>query len=460
MQATTIHRSRGARGGLGALAAAALLLSGAAQAAIPGLSGSSFTLTAREGFVLTPDGGTLYSWGYADGSGPMQYPGPTIIVTQGTAVTVTLTNSLPAAAGNVSIVFPGQDVTATGGAPGLLTREAAPGGSVTYSFTPNRPGTFAYHSGTRPDLQVEMGLTGALIVRPAGPPSCPPGTGATPAYGNPGACYDREALFLLTEMDQDIHKAVAAQIDGPGPIQVATEPYEPEYWFLNGRAAPDTMSAPGTATLPNQPYDCLPRIHPGERLLMRLVGGGRQLHSFHHHGNHARILARDANLLATAGGALIGPNLFTISPTPGGTVDAIFEWTGKGLGWDAYGHVSGDGSSCTPDANGLHNVASDPNYREWCGDHLRPIPVTLPELQNLAFGGFWSGSPFLGVLGSLPPGQGGLNPSAGFTYMWHSHVEREIINNDVFPGGMMTMLIVEPRCTISNTSGCIDGELP
>jgi hypothetical protein len=27
--------------------------------------------------------------------------------------------------------------------------------------------------------------------------------------------------------------------------------------------------------------------------------------------------------------------------------------------------------------------------------------------------------------------------------MWHSHTEKEITNFDVFPGGMMTMLIVE-----------------
>ena len=36
-----------------------------------------------------------------------------------------------------------------------------------------------------------------------------------------------------------------------------------------------------------------------------------------------------------------------------------------------------------------------------------------------------------------------MNPGAGFAYMWHSHTERELVNNDVFPGGMMTMLIVE-----------------
>ena len=28
--------------------------------------------------------------------------------------------------------------------------------------------------------------------------------------------------------------------------------------------------------------------------------------------------------------------------------------------------------------------------------------------------------------------------------MWHSHTEKEMVNNDIFPGGMMTMLVVAP----------------
>ena len=54
----------------------------------------------------------------------MQVPGPTLIVTEGETVTVTLTNNLPAAAGNTSILFPGFNVTTTGGVAGLLTQEA------------------------------------------------------------------------------------------------------------------------------------------------------------------------------------------------------------------------------------------------------------------------------------------------------------------------------------------------
>ncbi len=32
-------------------------------------------------------------------------------------------------------------------------------------------------------------------------------------------------------------------------------------------------------------------------------------------------------------------------------------------------------------------------------------------------------------------------------YMWHSHNEKEIVNNNVFPGGMMTMMMVMPPST-------------
>jgi hypothetical protein len=179
------------------------------------------------------------------------------------------------------------------------------------------------------------------------------------------------------------------------------------------------------------------------------------LHPFHHHGNHARVIARDGRMLVAEADAdkLAGPLVFTIPSIPGGTTDAIFEWTGKELGWDMYGHEAGvvpgqciddfDNTTGAAGADGYDDAGS--NKWEWCADHRKPIPVELPALSSLAFGGFYSGSPYLGALGSLPPGEGGLNPNAGFAYMWHSHTEREIVNNDVFPGGMLTMLIIEAR---------------
>ena len=425
------------------------------HAAVQGETGSSFILSASAGYVSMADGASIYSWGYAGGTGQMQLPGPTLIVNQGTAVTVTLNNNLPVAAGNTSIVFPGQQVTATGGVAGLLTHEAQPGGTVTYTFTASRPGTFLYHSGTRTDLQVEMGLYGALIVLPTSSAGCPakgPYSLAASAYNDiPGAtagsvvnptCYDREYLFLLSEMQIEIHQAVDAQVSGPGPIEVAMEPYTPEYWMINGRGAPDTMELPNMGVMPHQPYNSMPRMHPGEKVLLRIIGAGRQMHSFHTHGNHVRVLARDGQVLVspTDPTKLEAKLEFSVPTLPGQTVDGTFEWTGKDLGWDIYGHTAADGIACV-DVSG---DGFDDTTKEWCADHRKPIPVLLPNPNVLGNGGFYSGSPFLGDLVQLPPGQGGLNPNAGFTYMWHSHVERELTNGNIFPGGLMTMLVVEP----------------
>src|SRR3989440_11073686 len=118
----------------------------------------------------------------------MQVPRPKLVVAEGQTVTVTLTTNRPASAGNTSILFPGFNVSASGGVQGLLTTEAAPGGTVTYTFTASSPGTRAYYSGTQGDLQVEMGLYGAIIVLPASVPAvCTNGLPTTNPGGNAAA---------------------------------------------------------------------------------------------------------------------------------------------------------------------------------------------------------------------------------------------------------------------------------
>ena len=44
--------------------------------------------------------------------------------------------------------------------------------------------------------------------------------------------------------------------------------------------------------------------------------------------------------------------------------------------------------------------------------------------------------------GFRPSGVIGL-ANGGYGYMWHSHTEKEMVNYDIFPGGMMTMMIIE-----------------
>lgn len=446
---------------LGGLVVAAFLLCGAtsALAKVDGVTGTTFNLMAMGGFISTGDAGSHYFWGYAEGMGMMtQYPGPTLVVNQGDLITVNLTNGLPPAANgapapNVSIVFPGQQVIASGGTAGLLTQEAPPDGMtvVTYTFTATNPGTYQYHSGTRPEVEVEMGLFGALIVRPAGfNPALPT------AYGGASSAYseDREYLFLLSEIDPRIHDVVRRLgIAGLQNTNLLSN-YFPYYWFINGRNAPDTMLPPMVAWLPTQPYNSMPMAHPGDRVLMRVIGGGRDPHPFHFHGNHAMVIARDGRMLETVpGSGDLGHSVFTIQSVSGETVDAIWQWTGEGLGWDVYGHCDNDnaplGNFPGPEdndanGNGILDPAPPTEPNEYAADHCKPFPVTLPEKGDSTFGGSYAGTPFLGRSAMLPPLQGGLNPDAGYVYMWHSHTEKELTNWDIFPGGLMTMMMVLP----------------
>src|SRR5438105_14368864 len=98
--------------------AVALLWAGAAQAAVPGITGTgtanTFNLVATQGYITQPDGAAIYSWGYgcAAGSSPsfvpystgafcpsMQISGRTLIVAEDVAFTVPLTTNLLAALG-------------------------------------------------------------------------------------------------------------------------------------------------------------------------------------------------------------------------------------------------------------------------------------------------------------------------------------------------------------------------
>jgi FtsP/CotA-like multicopper oxidase with cupredoxin domain len=443
---------------------------------------------------------------------------------------VTLINNLPPSAGNTSILFPGFNVTATGGVTGLMTQEAAPGGAsmVTYSFTASSPGTHAYYSGSQGDLQVEMGLYGAVIVLPtAVPAACTTGTSnggsgfagnngiaeahwlendfrlAPAAYDHAKTCYDREYLFQFSEMDLNIHNQALAQVTSAGSctpgaagcsLQVPTEPYHPGYFLINGRSMPDDMDPNYLPAYPHQPYNGNPHMHPGEQVLIRVIGQGRWQHPFHEHGNHVRILARDGNLILSQSdpNSLAGPLLFTTTTTPGVAFDGIFYWTGRGLNWDAYGHnlASTDGNAkllCTPDANGYNTSATAAtaiNYFEWCQDHNKPVeaapfgdvagggPTTLPSPDLFTNGPWYGGSPYLGPdatmratgcengtsagTGAVNCGATGVTPpsgtianspskEAGYAFMWHSHNEREITTNNAFPGGMLMMMLVDSR---------------
>jgi len=341
-----------------------------------------------------------------------------------------------------------------------FTADVAQGTTQDYYWSNFKPGTYLYHSGTRMDLQTEMGLVGALIVRPANFAQ------EKTAYGHPDTAFDLEFLFVLTEIDPAVHSMV--EYDMTSRIDMRDR--HATYWFINGRALPDTLFPDGVPWLPHQPYGSLVVMSPGDRVLTRYVGAGLESHPFHPHGNHMRLIAEQGRMLESApgNGPDLGRLIYTVKGVPGGTADGIFQWTGREMGWDIYGVGPGFDHGCSnpacPDlnANGYDDGSEtdalgqplpekqwtacvDAVTYEWCPDHGKPFPVELPNQKDVAFGGFWSGSPYLGALGSLPPGEGGLNPWGGYTYPWHSHTEKELVNNNIFPGGMFTVLAIVPR---------------
>jgi hypothetical protein len=417
------------------LGCTALIAIGApkAHAVVDGMTGNTVSLVAKTDYINTADGNTIFMYGFGLGNSTaaqLYYPGPTMIVNEGDTVTITLTNTLDEP---VSLVFPGQTgVTATAvkgkpSAQGLITLEAgAATGQVTYSFVATHPGTFMYHSGTNQNLQTEMGLVGALIVRPKNFNASAP-----TAYDDPSTKYDREYLFLETDIDPVIHTAVDQSTAVPKSSVVDISKRFANYWFFNGRNGPDTLQDAYVPWLPAQPYSTMPQIHPGETALMRVIGGGLDVHPFHHHGNHAFMIGRDGMLSQSASGkgADVAEANFTIQTAPGETYDATFTWTGAGLNWDYLGRKPTDPTCTAPGAS--------PD----CG---KPFPVKYPNPITLSAGPHYSGSPYLGQMGQLPPAEGGFNVNGGNYFMWHSHTEKELTNYNIYPGGMMTFMVIQP----------------
>jgi len=82
------------------------------------------------------------------------------------------------------------------------------------------------------------------------------------------SCYDREYLFQFSEIDPKIHQQAIDQLAAitacttaavagvPCPtLDVATEPYHPTYFMINGRSMPDDMDTNYAQEYPHQPYN-------------------------------------------------------------------------------------------------------------------------------------------------------------------------------------------------------------
>jgi len=260
--------------------------------------------------VLDSGGPTMVPmWGYAlcDGTGGVvdggscgapTSPGPTLEVTEGSDLTVYVENLLPASLVNVtnetSVLIPAlpkalAPVRFTGtGDPAkdgriysfdAVTTNTATG---TYVWTAPTPGTYLYHSGTHPQVQVQMGLYGAVIVRAAINPDCPEGPCA---YSD--VPYDEEVVAIFSEIDPMLHAAVASDAYGTAGGPTSTEYYQPRYFLINGESFPSPSLDPIFVASLNH------------TILIRAVNAGIEDHAPMLNGGQVELVAEDANRLPT-----------------------------------------------------------------------------------------------------------------------------------------------------------------
>lgn len=244
-----------------------------------GAGTASCELYAAAG-TTTVGGTVLPVWSFtsAADSTPVNPVGPVLVVRQGDAVTLTVHNGLPAAAGALALSLPAM----TGLAP---DQTGAPAGqSATYQFTAERAGTYLYEAGGTPNgsRQAQMGLVGALVVLDAA---------ATPtAYGT---AYDDEAVLVLSEIDPAFNA---------NPIGFDLRNFAPRFRLINGKSFPETDPI-GT--------------DQGRTVLLRYLNAGASAHWL-------SLLNADQTVLANDAHALPYPTSeVTATVNSGETVDAV-----------------------------------------------------------------------------------------------------------------------------------------
>jgi FtsP/CotA-like multicopper oxidase with cupredoxin domain len=217
--------------------------------------------------VAMPDGTVVPMWGFGLAGGAITVPGPVLEVPPGdTTLTIHLTNNLDVP---VSLVIPGQiadlDPTFFDDDQGRsrvrsLTAETAAGGTRSYTWTGLKPGTYLYHSGTHPALQVHMGLYGGVKID------------AADGEAYPGLAYQDEVILFYSEIDPDLHAP---------PTAARPTTFKPSYFLINGK--------------PFEAGDELPAGMAGQNVLVRFLNAGLRSYVPTFLDTYVQAVAEDGN---------------------------------------------------------------------------------------------------------------------------------------------------------------------
>jgi manganese oxidase len=224
-------------------------------------SAASYTFYIKAGtHTINGAGGTTINvWGYTDNpSAAPMVPGPVIEAQENELVTVYVYN---------------QDSRPHNFVVAGLTSDANPiaaGDNKTYTFTTTNAGVYLYSDTLNSNVNREMGLYGAVVVRAAG--------GAHVTWTG-GPSYDVERLWVVSDMDKPRWNDVASK---GGTVN--TSVYKPNYSMINGLGGFDAMRDPNS-----QVSGTL-----GQVVLVRIVNAGQFDQSLHFHGNHMQAVVLDS----------------------------------------------------------------------------------------------------------------------------------------------------------------------
>jgi FtsP/CotA-like multicopper oxidase with cupredoxin domain len=271
-----------------------------ATAAQPTGATRAVTLYVRDGWQTMPDGARIFVRGFSDSpESAAMAPGPKIVATEGDTVEITLVNDGESPDGAHALGLRGLP------APPDWFDATPPGESRTYSFMASRAGSYFYVGDPTGVESQQMGMYGAIVVKPAADPRT--------AYRD-GPTFDAEYTMVLSEMDAEGHEQTRLATLG----QAA--PYDwtrlmANYFLINGLAYPDTMESPST----------MMRAAPGARVLIRAINAGHLAHAMHLHGYHFQIVGANGRPWTQ------GPLKETILIAPGESYELLFVADQDGL---------------------------------------------------------------------------------------------------------------------------------
>jgi FtsP/CotA-like multicopper oxidase with cupredoxin domain len=219
-------------------------------------STSTFRMFVNDGVLRTGAGAPVYHWGFSPTPGEVALPGNVIRAIEGDTLTVSVTNTLDQAH---SFAIAG---VADSGPIG-------PGATRQVSFDAPRAGTYLYADALDAPVNRVLGLHGALVVAPAG-------AGGVPFAGGPRFVREHVWVFSCLDPRWGDRARRGRRID--------PDSFEPRVFLINGRFGDFSSEALGTAA----------HGRVGEPALIRMVNAGLMVKSIHFHGNHVRVLARDA----------------------------------------------------------------------------------------------------------------------------------------------------------------------